>query len=162
MIPSLWVLLHLPAAHGWFWGQDDVTGALLHSYITEVIYMRQPQGFDDGSGWVCCLMQSLHGLWQAACCWNKLLHHELTKIGYHQMYSDNPVCVYLSANDDVIILAMWTMYWVFVTPKQASNSGENNSTLLSRWRRKTLAGSWVFNSLIIGPNVPHLSITGNI
>jgi Reverse transcriptase (RNA-dependent DNA polymerase) len=72
-------------------------GAFLHSYITEVIYMRQPQGFDDGSGQVCRLVQSLYGLHQAAHCWNKLLHGELTKIGYHRAYSNNAVYVHLSS-----------------------------------------------------------------
>jgi hypothetical protein len=105
-LDTLRALLHLAAAHGWFRGQDDVTGAFLHSYITEVIYMRQPQGFDDGSGRVCRLVRSLYGLRQAARCWNKLLHSELTKIGYHQAYSDNAVYVRLSANDDVTILAI--------------------------------------------------------
>jgi Reverse transcriptase (RNA-dependent DNA polymerase) len=55
-LDTLRALLHLAAAHGWFHSQDDVTGAFLHSYITEVIYMRQPQGFDDGSGRVCRLV----------------------------------------------------------------------------------------------------------
>jgi hypothetical protein len=80
---TLHALLHLAAAHGWFCGQDDVTGAFLNSYITEVIYMQQPQGFDDRSGRVCRLVRSLYGLCQAACCWNKLLHGDLTKVGYH-------------------------------------------------------------------------------
>lgn len=49
-LDTLQALLHLVAAHGWFRAQDDVTGAFLHSFIMEVIYMHQPQGFDDGSG----------------------------------------------------------------------------------------------------------------
>ena len=65
-LDTLRALLHLAAAHGWFRGQDDITGAFLHSYITEVIYMRQPQGFDDGSGRVCHLVRSLYGLRQVA------------------------------------------------------------------------------------------------
>ena len=105
-LDTLRALLHLAAAHGWYRNQDDVTGAFLHGYITEVIYMRQPQGFDDGSGRVCRIVRSLYGLKQAARCWNKLLHGELTKIGYHRTYSDNAVYVRLSANDDVIILAI--------------------------------------------------------
>ena len=58
---TLKALLHLAVAHGWFRGQDDVTGTFLNSYITEVIYMHQPKGFDDGSGRSCRIIQSLYG-----------------------------------------------------------------------------------------------------
>jgi hypothetical protein len=67
---TLKALLHLTAAHGWFRRQDDVMGTLLNSYITEVIYMRQLKGFDNGSGHLCQIIRSLYGLRQAAHCWN--------------------------------------------------------------------------------------------
>ena len=94
----LQALLHLAAAHRWFCGQDDVTGAFLHSYIIEVIYIHQPQGFDDGSGHICHLMCSLYGLCQAAQCWNNYLHHELITIGYCQTYLDAAVYVRRTTN----------------------------------------------------------------
>ena len=33
--------------------------------------MRQPEGFEDGSRWVCKLKRSLYGLKQGLMCWNK-------------------------------------------------------------------------------------------
>ena len=50
-LDSLWAILHLAVAHGWAWGQDDVTRAFLHSNIGEnkVIYMKKPIGFEDGT-----------------------------------------------------------------------------------------------------------------
>jgi hypothetical protein len=55
--------------------------------------MHQPQYFDDGSGHVFHLVQSLYGLYQVAQCWNKFLHHKLTTIEYQQTYLDANVYV---------------------------------------------------------------------
>ena len=68
--------------------------------------MRQPKGFDDGSGRSCRIIRSLYGLRQAARCWNKLMHRELSAVGYHQIYSDAAVYVHRSANSEVTILAI--------------------------------------------------------
>ena len=68
--------------------------------------MHQPQYFDDGSGHVCHLVQSLYGLYQVAQCWNKYLHHELIAIGYHQTYSDAAVYVQRTINGNITILAI--------------------------------------------------------
>ena len=37
---TLCALFHLVASHGWYQGQDDVTGAFLNSDLTKVIYMQ--------------------------------------------------------------------------------------------------------------------------
>ena len=42
-------LLHLTAAHGWYHGQDDVVATFLFGDLDEEIYMRQPEGFEDGT-----------------------------------------------------------------------------------------------------------------
>ena len=105
-LDTLRALYHLAAAHGWYRGQDDVVGAFLHGELTEEIYMRQPQGFDDGTGRVARLIRSLYGLQQAARVWNKRLHRELTTVAYHQTYSDTAVYVRRSDVGHVVILAI--------------------------------------------------------
>ena len=47
-LKTLRVLLHLAVAHRWYRGQDDVVTAFLYGDLDEEIYMRQPEGFDDG------------------------------------------------------------------------------------------------------------------
>ena len=54
--------------------QFDVKGAYLNGYLNENIYMRQPPGYEDGSGRVCLLKQSLYGLKQAGNVWNQELN----------------------------------------------------------------------------------------
>ena len=97
-------LLHLTTAHGWFHGQDDVVAAFLFGDLEEEIFMRQPEGFEDGTNRVAKLLRSLYGLKQAAQVWNKLLHKELVAAGYLQLISDS--AVYIRKADHITILAI--------------------------------------------------------
>ena len=40
----------------------DVKGAYLYGVLEERIYVQQPEGFEDGTGRVCLLLRSIHGL----------------------------------------------------------------------------------------------------
>ena len=48
--------------------QFDIKTAFLNSNLEEEIFMKQPAGFEDGSGRVCKLLKSLYGLKQAPHC----------------------------------------------------------------------------------------------
>ncbi|THH13070.1 hypothetical protein EUX98_g9761, partial [Antrodiella citrinella] len=90
-LETLRILLHLAAAHNWSRGQDDVTGAFLHSKIDTELYMRQPPGFNDGTGRVCLLLLSLYGLKQASNVWNAYMNGKLTSAGYRRLDYDSAV-----------------------------------------------------------------------
>ena len=45
--------------------QMDIKGTYLNSTLHETIYMWQPEGCEDGMGWVCKLVKPLYGLKQA-------------------------------------------------------------------------------------------------
>ena len=49
----------------------DVKTAFLYGTLDEIIYMKQPQGYEDGTDRVCKLTKSLYGLKQSPRCWNK-------------------------------------------------------------------------------------------
>ena len=51
--------------------QFDMKTAFLCSTVQKAVHVRQPEGFDDGSGRVCKIKRSLYGLKQAPRCWNK-------------------------------------------------------------------------------------------
>ena len=72
--------------------------------LDEEIYMRQPEGFEDGTNRVARLLRSLYGLKQAARVWNKLLHRKLVAAGYLQLISDS--AVYIHRTKNVTILAI--------------------------------------------------------
>ena len=72
--------------------QLDVKGAYLNGILKETVYMKQPEGFEDGTDWVCHLIKTLYGLKQAGQEWNKQLHEKLEKHSYTCLIS-NP-CIY--------------------------------------------------------------------
>jgi len=48
----------------------NVVAAYLNGKLDEEVYMKQPPGFDDGTGRVCKLVLSIYGLKQAGRNWN--------------------------------------------------------------------------------------------
>lgn len=85
--------------------QFDVKTAFLHAKVDEEIYMRQPKGFEDGSNKVCKLQKSIYGLKQASRCWNQRLTSFLKK--FHLKPSDADPCLFYSANEERLIVAVY-------------------------------------------------------
>ncbi|GJP85594.1 hypothetical protein CLOP_g15699 [Closterium sp. NIES-67] len=63
------------------WGMDIVT-AFLNGIIMEEVYMKQPEGLDDGSGRVCRLKKAIYGLKQAPRAWYHKLEEALLAGGF--------------------------------------------------------------------------------
>ena len=71
----------------------DVKGDCLNGYLQERVYMRQPDGYDDGTNHICHLVKTLYGLKQAGREWNKVLDCKLKGIGFIPLKSDP--CTYI-------------------------------------------------------------------
>ncbi|CAI7784233.1 unnamed protein product [Closterium sp. NIES-54] len=72
--PTLRVLLAAAAICGWKVEQMDVKTAFLYGVVDKEIYMKQPEGCDDGSGRVCRHFKAIYGLKQAPrCCYARLV-----------------------------------------------------------------------------------------
>ncbi|CAI7870400.1 unnamed protein product [Closterium sp. NIES-54] len=81
---TLRVLLALAASLDLEVEQLDVCTAFLYGLLMEKVYMRQPPGYDDGSGRVWKLKRTLYGLKQSRRGWYKriddfLLQHDFTR-----------------------------------------------------------------------------------
>jgi hypothetical protein len=63
--------------------QFDVKTAFLYGNIDEILYMQQPDGYQDGTKRVCKLNRSLYGLKQASRCWNQRFTSVLSRLGLH-------------------------------------------------------------------------------
>ena len=57
---TLQTMLALVAINSCDMQQMDIKSAYLNGWLKEEIYMKQPAGFDDGSGQVCLLVRPLH------------------------------------------------------------------------------------------------------
>lgn len=103
---TLRACLALSAIHKFRTFQLDVKGAYLNGRVDEEIYMKQPPGFDDGSGRVCKLKRSLYGLKQAGNVWNREFNAAMKDFKFTQLKSD--YCAYIRRKDDVVtILLLW-------------------------------------------------------
>ncbi|CAI7839340.1 unnamed protein product [Closterium sp. NIES-53] len=78
---TLRLLLAAVAVCGWKVEQMDVKTAFLYGVVDEEIYMKQPEGYDDGSGRVCRLNTAIYGLKQAPRCWYARLLEVLEALG---------------------------------------------------------------------------------
>jgi hypothetical protein len=83
----------------------DVKGAYLNGALKEEIYMKQPEGFSDGTTRVWRLHKTLYGLPQSGREWNITLDTQFKKIGFQRLLSDR--CVYVRHDrTDIIIVAV--------------------------------------------------------
>ncbi|CAI7848082.1 unnamed protein product [Closterium sp. NIES-54] len=82
LAPTLRLLLAAAAVCGWKVEQMDVKTAFLYGVVDEEIYMKQPEGYDGGSGRVCRLNKAIYGLKQAPRCWYARLVEALEALGF--------------------------------------------------------------------------------
>ena len=84
--------------------QVDVVRAFLNASLEEgdEIYLAQPDGFDDGSGRVCRLLQALYGLRKAPLLWFRALSTALKKIGFEPLNTD--LCVFKHSTEMILLI----------------------------------------------------------
>ena len=86
--------------------QMDVKGAYLNGILKEKVYMRQPEGYDDGTGRVCLLIKTLYGLKQSGREWNAELDKKLREHGFTPLRTDP--CAYVRRNGiHLEIITVW-------------------------------------------------------
>jgi len=68
--------------------------------------MNQPEGYDDGTSWLCHLIKTLCGLKQSGRDWNEEVDSKLGEIKFNHLYTDP--CVYIWCNGNSIeIIMVW-------------------------------------------------------
>ncbi|GJV57573.1 retrotransposon protein, putative, ty1-copia subclass, partial [Tanacetum coccineum] len=114
-IRAIRILIAIAAYYDYKIWQIDVKTAFLNGYLSEEVYMEQPEGFINPKypKCVCKLKRSIYGLKQAPRQWNKRFDDEIKKFSFTQN-RDEP-CVYLKASgsnvtflilyvDDILIM----------------------------------------------------------
>lgn len=82
--------------------QFDVPTAYLNGKLKEIVYMRQPRGYEQPGHWACLLLKSLYGLKQSGREWNEVFNQFLVAFGFKPLKSDP--CVYILQKGDAILL----------------------------------------------------------
>ena len=86
--------------------QLDIKGAYLNGILKEKVYMRQPEGYEDGTDRICELLKVLYGLKQAGHEWNNEFDTKIKKFGYQHTCS-YPCMYIMQDGNDIIILMIW-------------------------------------------------------
>ncbi|CAI7872765.1 unnamed protein product [Closterium sp. NIES-54] len=102
--PTLRLLLAATAICGWKVEQTDVKTAFLYGVVDEEIYMKQPEGYDDGSGRICRLKKAIYGLKQAPRCWYARLVEALEALGFKVSGCDESLFMTEGEEEKVFLL----------------------------------------------------------
>ncbi|GJS64818.1 retrotransposon protein, putative, ty1-copia subclass [Tanacetum coccineum] len=83
-IRAIRILIAIAAYYDYEIWQMDVKTAFLNGYLSEEVYMEQPEGFVNPKypNRVCKLKRSIYGLKQASRQWNKRFDDEIKKFGF--------------------------------------------------------------------------------
>jgi transposase InsO family protein len=95
-LTTIRILFAMVATHGFEVHQVDIVTAYLNGIMREEVYMRQPPGFDDGSGRVCRLKKALYGLKQAGRAWYEHIDGTLRKMGFKRSSYDHSLYMHVS------------------------------------------------------------------
>jgi hypothetical protein len=104
-LDSLHTLIALAAMLDLEISQMDIKGAYLNGTLEE-IYMKQPEGFSDGTGRVCRLIHTLYGLKQSGREWNKTISSYLTSIGFTRLSTEHAIFICCDSSEFDIV-AIW-------------------------------------------------------
>ena len=105
---TLRALLGVVAAGDLELHQLDVKTAFLNGKLEEVIFMQQPEGYEQGgSKMVCRLRKALYGLRQAPRAWHQRLKEELGELGFTASESDAALFSGVVDGERV-----WVVVWV--------------------------------------------------
>ncbi|GJZ34679.1 retrotransposon protein, putative, ty1-copia subclass [Tanacetum coccineum] len=96
-IRAIRILVAIAASYDYEIWQIDVKTAFLNGYLSEEVYMKQPEGFVNPKypNRVCKLKRSIYGLKQALRQWNKRFIDEIKKFGFTQNCDEPYVKSYL-------------------------------------------------------------------
>ncbi|CAI7853277.1 unnamed protein product [Closterium sp. NIES-54] len=101
---TLRVLLALAASLNLEVEQLDVCTAFLYGLLMEEVYMRQPPGYDDGSGRVWKLKRTLYSLKQSPRGWYKRIDDFLLQHGFARSECDSALYVLKEGEEQLVLL----------------------------------------------------------
>ncbi|CAI7728504.1 unnamed protein product [Closterium sp. NIES-53] len=121
---TLRVLLALAASLNLEVEQLDVCTAFLYGLLMEEVYMRQPPGYDDGSGRVWKLKRTLYGLKQSPRGWYKRIDDFLLQHGFARSECDSALYVLKEGEKQLVLLLYVDDLLLFFDSKDLISGGQ--------------------------------------
>lgn len=105
---SVRMLLAIIAKYDLEFVQGDVKTAFLYGPLQEVVYMKQPPGFEEKGkeGWVCRLKKAVYGLHQAPRAFYLHITNVLSRAGFKSIHGDPSIFV-KNANGHVSFIGLY-------------------------------------------------------
>lgn len=95
-MPTVRVFILIALHFRWAIHQLDISNAFLHGTLSDIVYMQQPQGFQDTlhPNYVCRLKKALYGLKQSPREWYATLSNHLITFGFKLSSADPSLLTY--------------------------------------------------------------------
>jgi hypothetical protein len=157
------IIVAMAAKNKWQIEQMDAVAAFLNSNLDEEIYLEQPEGFNDGSGFVWKLKKSIYGLKQLARLWHIEVDKHLKSIGFVKTYGDE--CVFFRQQHDRTSVIYLHVDNMIIT---GSNIDNVKSKIKSKWAMedlgiaKQIVGIEIINTKDRGYQIHQESMIRNI
>jgi hypothetical protein len=128
--------------------QLDFDTAFLNAFLSEEVYMEQPEGFHSGeSTMVCKLNKALYGLKQAPYEWNQEVNNFMLQLGYTAIVCDSCVYIKKTEADRIIILCLYVDDTVVAYNKEDESVWTNDKQAISNYYSIKDLGNceWILN-----------------
>lgn len=121
--------------------QFDVATAFLNGKLKEELYMKQPEGYNNGTGRLCKLKKSLYALKQAPRCWNSCIHDFLIESGFKQTEAD-PCLYFRKRGNGKILLGLYVDDGLIASTDEAEAEHFLEQELKARFKITTRPASY--------------------
>lgn len=152
-IESLRCLLSIVAIYDWSCHQMDVVQAYLNAWLKEIVYMRQPPGFEDTSvsDGVCLLKRALYGLRQSGGEWGKLAAEKLTELGFSRSVSDASLYIRSVGGKPALAILLYVDDFALAGPQEIEvEAAKEQLKAESGWRFKDLGSlEWILSISVV-------------
>ena len=137
---SIRVVLAIATFEDWDIDNMDVDTAFLQSPVHEVIYVSQPEGFEQrgrgGRELVCRVHKSLYGLRQAPRNWNKEIDGWLCEFGLKPSQADP--CLYIMIDETNVLVVLLYVDDIIITGNSRAIMDRFKASISNRFKMKDL------------------------
>jgi len=116
--------------------QLNVKNVFLHGLLTQDIYMKQPEGCEDGTSRVCKLNKTLYGLKQSPRAWNLAFKDYVKELGLKQSKYDQ--CMFDESNENIRTYLLLYVDDIIIAGNNRSHLNDIKHLLEERFTMKDL------------------------